>query len=625
MPSLEQRLRLLSGEPRSRVASILAGALPHAQDAELEPLCEALVATGDPRALASVLRTAHRLGPRGLEMLGGAPASFDEALHLVLQRGQRQSTLNAIDLIERRAEPKLLATLGSLLDSPLDGVADRAARAFLPVVVAHVGPGGRRGADAATTDAIDAAAAAAAGSYQRHRRDEVLLAVALLAARPGPKLGELLADPGHPAVYALRGVVDRFLSVNPLVPGNLIRWLGGGPLAAPAARWMHRLDGLRQYADFLAGGHLLLTPPRRRAIRRAQRPGHCLPDLATARALPAAAQAQLPRLVGALGLTATLRVERLTEMLALPWELARLKALLMLLGYEGAATEQAVDRFCFDRAASVAHLAAQRAFARPEGPQRSLLLRLERSPHRPIAARATAILAGRGVEPFFERLMGLPGGVRHAAAGRLVAAQRETMIGRFREVLTSGRRDERLAAIGLGHRLRLVPQLEDELINQAASADPYVASAAVKGLLGASSDRSLAMLQSALGHPDARVRANAVESLMRAPAADALDLIVPITLSAENRPRANAVRAVLRGRPTLGLAKLRAMLADSEPLHRVSAIWVAKQARVKAVIPTLEDLARGDRLSAVRTRAVAALRLMRPRGMRAQVQEAVAT
>ena len=187
MPSLQQRLQWLRAEARPDRAAILVAAVRRAGEDELQPICEALVDTGEPAALAAVVRRLHRLGPRGLEMLGAAPGgSFESALRLVLAQERRSSTLNAIEVIERRADPALFGELGRLLDSSLPGIAERAGGALLAVTVAQVGPHGRRRSDRRATQRLDETLAAAVESYHRHRRDDVLLAAAVMSARPRP-------------------------------------------------------------------------------------------------------------------------------------------------------------------------------------------------------------------------------------------------------------------------------------------------------------------------------------------------------------------------------------------------------------------------------------------------------
>lgn len=607
MPSLEHRLNLLQREPLPAVASILAASVAHAEPQERQAICAALLATGEPTALAALIGCLHRLGPQTTRMLRTAPIWLAPAVGLIRSQGRRQGLLNAIDLARQRADVALLGDLAQLLESPLNGVAPAAAGALLAVVVAHAGPDGRQGLDPEKARLIDNAVASAVSSFPEHRLRNVLLAAAVLAARPGPKLARILSDPDHPAMFPMRSVVAR--TDDPLVRTNLLAWLTVDALCGQVGRAINRIRGPQQVAQLLGSGHLLLAPARRRAIRAVVRPERCLPNLTTATSLGAPAQVNLVRLIGSLGVAASMRSRRLADLIALPCPLARQMAVIALLGHDSADAHRALDQFCFDRAEPVAYLASQSVFARAGGPGEAMLERLERSGHRAIAPRATAALAGRSVEAFLQRWLRLSRNDQLAAALALAETHQRAMVDAFVAVLRRGQREEKLAAIMLSRRLGLVARLEDELIVQAADLDSHVASAAVAALADGGSIRRLDTVRLALRHRYARVRANAVEALIRIEQ-PATDLIDAMTSCRENRPRANAVWGLLRAQPQAGARKLRAMLTDPDPLHRVSAVWVASRARATPVLNDLRRLAEQDRISEVRTRAAAAARLL---------------
>ncbi len=125
---------------------------------------------------------------------------------------------------------------------------------------------------------------------------------------------------------------------------------------------------------------------------------------------------------------------------------------------------------------------------------------------------------------------------------------------------------------------------------------------------GGSSRRSGAVRR-ALGHADQRVRANAVEALVRIDGRPGAHLEA-LAASRENRLRANAVRGLLAGRAPGGVRALRRMLADTDPRHRVSGVWVARRTRARPVVDDLRGLADGDRFTEIRARASAAVRLI---------------
>jgi HEAT repeat protein len=126
----------------------------------------------------------------------------------------------------------------------------------------------------------------------------------------------------------------------------------------------------------------------------------------------------------------------------------------------------------------------------------------------------------------------------------------------------------------------------------------------------------LDVLRDALRHTDGRVRANAVEAMAticrrgdgRLDPARATPWLERLAEQEENRLRGNAVLALLRMRRASGGEHLRAMLRDTRPLHRVSAIWAARTSRMQGAAGELLDLQGGDELPEIRTRAATALR-----------------
>ncbi|MDY7108252.1 MAG: hypothetical protein SYC29_06405 [Planctomycetota bacterium] len=610
MPAPMKNLKLLKRVEPASAGAILAAAIPCAAPEELVSLARAACETGHHAAIAAVLRVLHRLGGEGPDQaLRHAPSGpLQEAVRRALTRPDRQTIENAIAVIERRGDAGLAHHLVDLL-MPIeerDDIPQRAAEALLAITEATIGRTGRRIADRGAMARLDDALAAAGRGYRGHRRDAVLLSLALAAARPGPAVRRLLEEEDHPAILALRGVADDVR--DPRVSGNLIRWLGVEPLAGPAARRLHRLEGLERWGEALRDGHLLLSPRRRRRLWRADRPLQCMPSHAQASALPPRAQIWTPVLVGGLDLSAHARLQRLSDMVALPSPTARLRAVLILLGRQGERAMEGLAAFCFDRDAAVARLASQRFLAGEATTEPGLMTKLARSEHAAVSRRAAANAARSSVAGFFRHWRRMSDTQRRSAAWCLLAAGRPRFVAGLRAVLREADPDDRLEAIRLVRRLRLADDLVGELIELAGSESARVASAAVAALPVGPDRRGIEALLTALRHEDARVRANAIERLARLGRSESLDVISHLSGCDENRPRANAIRAVLRGDRRRGVADLRRMLADSRPLHRVSAVWVARAGSVIEVAPELHRLAGEERLPEIRTRAQAAMR-----------------
>jgi len=339
----------------------------------------------------------------------------------------------------------------------------------------------------------------------------------------------------------------------------------------------------------------------------------CLPSLPEAVALPARVQARVPLLAGGLGLSPRARHQRLADMIAMPSPIARLKTLLLLLGQQSGRAMEAIRPFCFDRDRAVARVAAQQFLADRAAADSVLLAKLERSEHSSVSRRAAAELARSNVSGFFQRRHRLSSGEQRAAALCLLAHGRRRFVAGLRAVLREGDVDDQLEAVLLARRLRLVYDLEEELIELTAVESGRLASAAIAALPALHSRRGWETLLAGLTHDHPRVRANAIDGVARTAELAVINAIRPLTAGADNRPRANAVRAVLRADRRGGLADLRRMLADPRPLHRVSAIWVARSAGAIEAAPDLQRLAGADALPEIRTRARTALRWLHRR------------
>jgi hypothetical protein len=399
---------------------------------------------------------------------------------------------------------------------------------------------------------------------------------------------------------------------------NIIRWLGTPALGSSARRWLHKLCGREEWAEALADGHLLLAPSRKRALRQADRPMQCLPARTDAQALPDRIQSGVPRLAGRLNLTGGTRRRLLAEMSGLPSPIARYRAEAVLAAQGGGSAERP-SPYLFDAELAV----ARAAFASRPVPGHAILERIEREGHRRIARRAGAILARTSGERFFHRWRGLTRPHRCAAAMAVLDDDRDRFILQLRRILETGAEGDRLEAIMLARRLRIVPLVEEQLILLAGHDNARVASAA----LGALSDGRTAdcseTLRAGLERTDGRVRANAIEALARATGREALPYLAPLANDAHNRVRGNAMRALLRLGDGAAPDRLCRMLADERPLHRVSAIWAARSARAVAIAPELERMAHSEWRVELRTRADAALRLLEQQRPNACTRKAV--
>jgi hypothetical protein len=609
MPTLLQRLQLLSAGPADATAAVLLLALPRASSDEIAPICLTLAATGAPGAVLGAVSNASKLHDGAQHELAQAIVLSESCLRAIVTAGV-DATTSLVALLARRDRvdaPLLLARLVSI--APWQEARTNAAEAMLASLARLLGPAvNATSLSANLARRLDETLAEAVDRYPEHRCDAVLHALALLACGPGPRLNTILEDAGHPAMFALRHAVGR--ADRPELRRQLLRMLTAPALATVIQRNLHRTTGSRAHEDLLAGAHLLRAPARKRAMRAVDRPLRCVPTMTEALELSDDGQANLPLLIESLGLPTSKRLEHLADLIALESTLGRLRAVTALSRYEAEDARAALRPLTLDRSPWVARIAAHATLARAQRDNRSntVAAGLLASPHPQVARRARWLLISSSALVFFEHWLELDQTELFAAAMAVAARERKAFVDKLSAGLNGGPRAARLIALTLATRLDLIGEVEQDVIVLAASSDPHVASAAVAALGYHESPRSSEAARVALRHVDARVRANAVESLARHDNAGALATMAALSEHRHNRLRANSVLALLRGNQPVGAQALRAMLADSDPMHRVSGIWVAGRAHALFARSDLRTLAERDGRIEIRKRAARTLR-----------------
>ena len=193
MPTLNDRLKQLQGEPEAAIVAFAGSALAWAEPDEREALFEVATARPDPRAQAAAIGVLHELGPAALATLVESRTHLGPAFRLL--RGRRP-VLNAMAVARRRSDTALLEHLVGWIDFDDHEVPRRAAETLRAIVVAHAGPDGRRRLRPADAGRIDQAVARAAAKPAARHLDDVALAAAILTTRPGPCLSAVLGRNG---------------------------------------------------------------------------------------------------------------------------------------------------------------------------------------------------------------------------------------------------------------------------------------------------------------------------------------------------------------------------------------------------------------------------------------------
>lgn len=161
----------------------------------------------------------------------------------------------------------------------------------------------------------------------------------------------------------------------------------------------------------------------------------------------------------------------------------------------------------------------------------------------------------------------------------------------------------RVRALRMIHLLGLTPRYEPEVYQLCHDPEAEVRSTAVAALGTLPTATSRRILQNSLNDQDARVEANAVEALDRTGDQMAVPQLLPKLQSQNNRVRANTIKALLKRDIHEAVGALHKMLADPNPVNRVSALWVIQKMELVSLARQVVDIAVSDPSPKVRDRA----------------------
>lgn len=212
-----------------------------------------------------------------------------------------------------------------------------------------------------------------------------------------------------------------------------------------------------------------------------------------------------------------------------------------------------------------------------------------------------------GFESFWDRFDKLDNATRRAA-GKAMLKMLPDGVQRIERRLRSGPIEPRMKAMTMVHELELCQNLSPLLIQMCQDANPRLRSKAVAMLAEIDAVPPDVIIERALNDSDARVRANAVEVLEAKRQVQFLPLLAQRARSAHNRERANAIKALHKMRVGTASNQLVAMMQDTRPEHRISALWALRQTGIWQLLTEVGRLARQDENPRVRRYAMGVLR-----------------
>jgi HEAT repeat protein len=213
---------------------------------------------------------------------------------------------------------------------------------------------------------------------------------------------------------------------------------------------------------------------------------------------------------------------------------------------------------------------------------------------------------GNADNPEFPRVWNeypdMPPAVQHSTA-RTVASADPQYVEQMKAKLSSSIISDIAQGLKMIAVLPSIMPFRGQIIVLCGHADVRIASTAVK-LVGRLEDPRLKdLLEAAAHHDDPRVRATAIESMAALRIAHHSKQVLSMIHSRHNRERANAIKAISEFDFNTAKDCLFRMLADNNPLHRISALWVVEQLALPELFRQVSVLARRDSNTRVRKRA----------------------
>ena len=469
----------------------------------------------------------------------------------------------------------------------------------------------RQPADARTTAFLETAVSNAVESFPVHQQVAVLLALSHLAPRPMPELRRRLASAAHPALAALRPLLEA--SPEWSVRRALL-WFARIPsLTEAALTGVHTAARRGQLGDVLGNAHLTIDARVRRLLAKLGNPEQLIPaaDQLGAGVASSAAWAPhewrgLPHWIAALPLTAAQKVQKLAALgraTDAPTRLAALRQLMALSAQtEALGACSVIAEFCRDPDPQLARIALRHLLRRQWDGLAALLLKLINAAHPDLRALAAEELAPLGFERLWSAWPRLSGAKR-LAAGRALIKLDPGFHRLLAARLSQNDHDTAMRAVSMICCLHQGQFFEQALETLIQGPDKRLASAAVKALGTSGSSSAVGTLKDALVHADSRVRANAVEALHASNSTEHLPQLVQMARQDASRPRANAIGVLLERNVDEGLQLLLRMLADERPAQRASALWLIDHLELVQVARQVAETSISDADADVRRRA----------------------
>ena len=577
----------------------MAAALPTADPLSARLIAMSLLDRGRDDALISLVLQYHRLEQDVQDIIVARCSNLDGALRRAAAYQDGRGPANVIRIIGRSRTPRLAYLVAEQIRHGPQPLREEAARCLFELagwVATAAGPGRNTSLDARNCQFLQSAIEDLVCLYRHNPEPDLLHAMMALAPRRMAKSIQYLSAEQSDALPDLRRLLEQ---PDPVCVRRAMLMLVPVPTLTDAVHRGLRWLGSGNLGHVLENAHLLVSPPIAKALRTINK-NELSPSTEQIESMTPAQSRGLPRWIMALPLLPRVKVEKLAALRVIEDAPTRLASLRELIRFprlkpadNAADPHPAIARFCDDPDPSIARIATLELIRRRPADLPAILLRIVNAGHADVRA-----IAGRALAPMgFERLwQGWPKLTyeQRLAAGRALLKLDSGFLMQVGKKLDNPDDIIRLRTLAIIHMLNQGALFEQALLILATDPNRMIASAAVRALGSADSPNVRTALESALEHPDSRVRANAVEALEQLRSTRHVHRLVEMARQDDNRPRANAIKALMKMRTSDSMAFLTRMLADRRPNHRRSALWMVESIGVIEVARQVAEISVSD-------------------------------
>ncbi|MCL2645975.1 MAG: HEAT repeat domain-containing protein [Phycisphaerales bacterium] len=636
MSARAQILERLTRSKNLAVEGLVGSALMRATDKHRGSLSEKELATvlfaRESRAgRVALVKAFDRLGDDVRATLLHDSRELFGALSEAMQDPDGSARLNVIEIVRQSANPRLSYLLAEALTDSRIQVRQRAGAALLAAVRKFrdreenaVLEGSQEANDAAQ---IRKALEHALKQFRTHREHSVILAALVFERQPDSALWSFFSDPHDERSKAISNILRTppppSATAGPAVVTGILIALGTS-LKPAAIAGIAATEDPTTAAAFMRESYRLADPVLHAAL---QQVGHL-------RMLETLWQHAPPndrtwshwlRTIDALGLQAADRVKWLGRLLIraaniggtpMPrgcavWKLSVMRSL------AETGTPEAgplIAKMMEDADERVARVAARHLIAR-QHPEWHALATSTRCPHPSVRRLVSYLRADRISElisvvsnatPKFAPVWGEYSRMPPVVQGTTTRASAQADPD-FPTLLKKKLASDQTAEVGQG--LKMLSALSDisgyrsQIISLCGHPDARVVALAVKLVARLDDPKLRIFLEVAAQHADPRVRTNAIESMISLRVAQSSQHVLSMLNSRHNRERASAIKAISEFDFVTARECLTRMLADPNPLHRMSALWVVEQLGLSALFRQVATMGRRDGNLRVRGRA----------------------